>query len=91
MDRLMKHLANNGPEAFNPTQYKHEGRFPSGRPGGGVVAVFALKAYQLRFYGGFVNLGGKRCFVVEDGDIKKKDKADQSLLVAVAKKLGSEK
>jgi hypothetical protein len=68
-------------------KFKKEGNFPDGN--GGVVAVWEFKAFQWRLYGGVTEVGGRRCFVgvAVDPD-KKRDRADQQLLAAAAKRLG---
>lgn len=73
----------------NTEQFRREGRFPSGAKGGVPVAVYAVKAFQLRLYGGFVTATGNRYFLVVEAAEKKKHRADQKLLARVGKELGA--
>jgi hypothetical protein len=72
---------------MTPEQFKKEGNFPDGN--GGTVAVWEFKAFQWRLYGGVAGVGPRRSFVgvAVDPD-KKRDRADQALLAATAKRLG---
>ncbi len=69
----------------NTEQFRFEGRY---RYGGRDIAVFAVKAYQLRVYGGFVDFDNGQAFVCIDGIKKKKNKPNPNVLKRVAKKLG---
>jgi len=84
---ILKELSNCGTDNLHSQQLKFEGRYKSGTKGGKKIAVYAVKANQLRIYGGFVEMNGRKFFCVEAA-IKKKDKADLSQLQKVAKKLG---
>lgn len=86
--RLMQHLAELGPGLLNNDQLKHEGKFGTGRPGGGSVSVWVFRGDQLRVYGGYCEANGAKVFVCDGADIKKQDEADQALLNRVAKMLG---
>ncbi len=50
---MLKRLAEEGPRFFNIEQFRMEGRYPAARPGVADVAVYALKSYQVRIYGGY--------------------------------------
>lgn len=87
--QILKRLSDNGVQGINNSeQLKWEGKFPDGNKGGKEVSVYAIKSYQLRVYGGFVNHGRVSNFFCIDAALKKKDKADRSQLVRVAKSLG---
>ena len=66
----------------NTEQFRMEGRH-----GQGNIAAYAIKAYQLLVYGGFLNLGGVREFVCIEGAVKKKNRPDRTQLKRVAKKI----
>lgn len=85
MNRVLDHLSEQGYSDLTDTQFKSEGRFPSG--GGKKVLVYAAKAYQLRLYGVFQQ-GSPRRFICPEGAIKKDNKADQKQLKRVGKKAG---
>ncbi len=76
------------PSTNNNTLFVREGKFPSGQPGMAEIAVFAAKSYQLRVYGGIVQIKNQSVFLCPDGAIKKRDKADRAQLARVAKVLG---
>ena len=67
----------------NTEQFRFEGRY-----GGGDIAIYAVKAHQLRVYGGFVNFDCGQAFVCIEGIKKKKNKPNPNVLKRVAKKLG---
>ena len=86
--RILKHMeryANDGPEYLIETQFKREGKFPTGGKKGGKIAVDVFKAYQLRVYGGLVPKTGR--FVCTELDIKKQNQADQECLKRAARYL----
>ena len=67
-----------------------EGRHASGQVGIDPVGVMAFKHDQYRCYGGYLELGDRRCFVLIEADpAKKQDKADRVLLQRVAKAVGA--
>lgn len=70
-------------------QFRHEGKFSGGIAGGQREAVFAVKAHQLRVYGGFLSIRGTPCFFGIEATRKRRDKADNAQLVRVANALGS--
>jgi hypothetical protein len=73
---------------LNPQQFKREGSFKDGY--GGEVVVWTFKAPKWRVYGAILTVAGKRCFVGTRVDAdKKRDKADQALLKATARDIGS--
>jgi hypothetical protein len=87
--QILKRLKDNGQRAVNNTeQFVREGSFPSGIAGGSDEVVYAVKAFQLRVYGGFRRLKGKSIFFCIEAAKKKKDKADREQLKRVARKLG---
>lgn len=75
---ILRRLAEDGQQATSSKQhFRMEERFPvTGKD----VAVFAVKAYQLRVYGGFATVGGRSCFVCVKAVRKRDTKADRSLL-----------
>ena len=83
-ERFLDHISEKGPGDLNDTQFKQEGRFPSAS---GKIVVCAVKAYQLRIYGGWQN-GPPRVFLCPEVTIKKTNKADQKQLKRVASKVG---
>ena len=72
----------------NNTLFVREGKFPSGRAGMADVAVYAVKSFQVRVYGGIIRIKGQSIFLCPEAVIKKKDRADQAQLERVAKVLG---
>lgn len=72
----------------NNTLFVREGKFSSGRAGMADVAVYAVKSFQLRVYGGIIRIKGQSIFLCPEAAIKKKDRADQAQLERVAKVLG---
>lgn len=70
------------------TLFKSEGRYKSGQPGMADIAVYALKAWQIRVYGGIITRTGCSVFMLPEATIKKVNKADMDQLSRVAKKLG---
>lgn len=87
--RVLRRLSEFGvTQMRNTEQFKDEGKFASGKPGVGDAKVFAVKAHQLRVYGGFVTVGGKTVFLCIEGTRKKRDRADQDQLKRVARALG---
>ena len=84
---IAEELAENGGENLNDLKFKSEGKFPTGRPNGAKTTIWVIKAHQLRMYGGFVNLNGKKFLCVEVAK-KQQNKADQKQLKRIGKKLG---
>lgn len=84
---ILETLMEEGFDDLPPQAFKREGRFPSGKVGVPDQVVYAVKAFNVRIYGGFVDVGGRRFFCVE-GAIKKTDAADRNRLKRVAKALG---
>lgn len=82
--RILDHISEQGPINLNTEQFKLEGRYPSAS---GDVGVFAVKSYQLRVYGGWLN-GPPRVFLCPEVAIKKTNKADKDQLKRVAVKVG---
>lgn len=74
----------------NTEQLRNEGKYPLGIPGKGKITVYAVKAYQLRLYGGVWNENGRSALVIVDGAVKKKDRTERSFFEAIAKKVGEE-
>jgi hypothetical protein len=88
--QILVKLATYGlPYMRDTTSFVREGAFPTGGKDGGKAVVYAVKAFQLRIYGGFVTLGGKSCFLALEAAQKKKDKADRAQLERVARALGA--
>lgn len=87
---ILRRLAEYGYENLqNTEQFKRQGKFPTGMRRGGEVAVYAVKSFQLRVYGGFIKVTeGTSMFACVEGAVKKRDSADQSQLLRVAKVLG---
>lgn len=83
-ERLIDHISEHGPTLLNDKQYKQEGRYPSAS---GKTVVGAVKSYQLRVYGGWLD-GPPRVFLCPEVTIKKTNKADQKQLKRVAAKVG---
>lgn len=83
-ERFIDHISERGPALLNDTQFKQEGRFPSET---GKIVVSAVKSYQLRVYGGWLE-GPPRVFLCPEVAIKKTNKADQKQLKRVASKVG---
>jgi len=50
--------------------------------------VYAVKADQVRVYGGIISAANGSNFLFVEAAVKKKGKADQALLKRVAKSLG---
>ena len=84
--QILNHLSEQGPDDLNNTQFKSEGRKKRG-DGSSVMMVYAVKAYQVRIYGGWVK-GSPLEFRCPEATIKKNQKADQEQLKRVASKLG---
>lgn len=72
----------------NTMQFNDEGKHPSGRAKGGDQKVYAVKADQVRVYGGILSVNGSSNFLFVEAAVKKKNKADPALLRKVAKALG---
>lgn len=72
----------------NSEQFRREGKFGTGQADGSEVAVYAIKAHQLRVYGGFKRIRGEDVFFCVEAAKKKRNKADQAQLKRVAEKLG---
>lgn len=69
-------------------KFKNEGNFPDGT--GRQVAVWTFKSWQWRVYGSILPVSGKRCFVGMFVDpAKKQDRANQQMLKATAKAIGT--
>lgn len=81
----MNHLSESGPEDLHAKQFKSEARHKGAD--GKDVMVYAIKAYQLRIYGGWLRTHPLQ-FQCPEATIKKDQKADQVQLKRVAKKLG---
>lgn len=89
--RVLKKVREWGINGVNNTeQLRNEGKYPLGIAGKGSVTVYAVKAYQLRLYGGVWSENGRSAFVIVDGAIKKKDRTEKSFFEAIAKKVGEE-
>ena len=87
--RYMKHFSTAGPTNLHKEVYRFEGRFPLGLSSGKKHAIYAFKGWQVRVYGGVIQVGGKGTFVgTEIESSKKKDKANKKLLTQAAQKLG---
>ncbi len=84
---ILKHIMCNGHEGLPENGFELEGRFPSGVAGIQKQAVYVVKAYNVRVYGGYVGNKPRR-FVCVEGAIKKQNKADLKQLKRVAKALG---
>lgn len=86
---IIENIRRNGLRGLSNTeQFNDEGRHPTGRAKGGDQKVYAVKADQVRVYGGIISVAdGSNIFFVEAA-VKKKSKADQVLLQRVAKALG---
>jgi hypothetical protein len=85
----LENIRRNGLQGMsNNTLFVREGKFPSGRPGLADVAVYAVKSFQVRVYGGIIRIKGASVFLCPDGAVKKKDLADRAQLERVAKVLG---
>ena len=82
--RILEHLCEVGDEDFPDTQFKFEARIDVGHK---KVAVYVVKAFQLRIMGGWCE-GTPRRFVCPEAVIKKRNQADRSQLERVAKKVG---
>jgi len=82
---ILNHLSEHGPEGLHDKKFKSEGRFKDAA--GKDVMVYAVKSYQLRIYGGWVE-GTPTSFQCPEATIKKDQKANQEQLKRVAKKLG---
>lgn len=86
-DRILQHLADQGPADLTKEQFKLEGRYASGRADASKMAVYAVKSYQMRMYGGFAREQSSQFLVVEIAK-KKDNKADRKQLERVSRKLG---
>lgn len=86
-ERIMETLCSVGPADLTTKQFNSEGRHSSGDASGKKIAVFAIKSYQIRVYGGWVK-GDKLVFDCPETTIKKQQTADQDQLKRVAKKIG---
>lgn len=84
---ILEHVKDRGHEDLPSESFVREGRFPSGIPGVADQTVYAVKAFQIRLYGGYIGKNPRR-FVCVEGAIKKKNSADQRQLKRVAKTLG---
>jgi hypothetical protein len=85
---ILKHIMEKGHDGLPKTQFPLEGRFSSGVAGVPEQAVYAVKAYNVRVYGGYVGSKPRR-FVCVEGAIKKRNPANQSQLKRIAKVLGA--
>lgn len=87
LDRWMKILANSGKNNIPTERLRFEERFPIGRSGD-EVAVFALKDFQTRLYGGPVQGMQPPTYLFTEIDVaKKQDKADRTKLQRAAELL----
>lgn len=86
--KILEHVSNGQQASLPGEQWKLQGRFASGKPKVPKVSVYAVKAYQLRIYGGFATIGGNLFFLCIEAAKKKKDDADKGQLERVAKKVG---
>lgn len=85
----LENIRRNGLQGMsNNTLFVREGKFPSGRAGMADVAVYAVKSFQLRVYGGIIRIGGQSVFLCPEHAVKKRDLADRAQLERVAKVLG---
>ncbi|MEE8630224.1 MULTISPECIES: hypothetical protein [Methylobacterium] len=88
--KLKKHFeefVTNGPARLGEDHFRREGAFADGR--GASVAIWVFKVWQWRLYGAILPIRGVQCFVgVKVDPSKKRNKADQDLLKAVAKEIG---
>jgi hypothetical protein len=85
LKRVMEIFAREGPKDLPPTQYRFEGRHPSGSPKVPEMAVYAFKAWQTRVYGSVVQLKKSTFIGTEIDDSKKQDKADPECLKRAAR------
>jgi hypothetical protein len=87
---VLKRIADLGVQdvARNKEKLRHEGRFSSGNPSLSDIPVYAVKAFNLRIYGGLAQVDGKPHFVCLEAAKKKKDKANSEQLKRVAKAVG---
>ena len=84
---IIERLAISGPRNLQNHQLKMEGRYPSGRKGMAPITVCAIRAYNLRIYGG--SPPSKRPdFYCPEAVKKQRNKARREQLERVAKKLG---
>jgi hypothetical protein len=87
--QILTRISEYGLQSINNTeQLRREGKYPDGCGGSSSVSVYAIKAHQLRVYGGLVKRGQKSDFYCIEAKQKKKDKADRNQLLRVAKSLG---
>lgn len=85
----LENIRRNGLQGMNNnTLFVREGKFPSGRAGMADVAVYAVKSFKLRVYGGIIHIKGQSVFLCPEGAVKKRDLADRAQLERVAKVLG---
>lgn len=91
LKKLTKHFENYGvPGTTLPKEhFNSEGRHSSGGPRAKQIQICAFKAFQHRVYGMVTNVRGIETFVgIKVVDDKKTQKADQAMLVRLAKSLG---
>ena len=81
---ILERLAESGPDNLHDKQFKFEGRYSVDHRR---IAVYAVKAYQLRVLGGWEE-GPSRKFVCPEATIKQQKKADRNQLERVAIKVG---
>lgn len=87
--QILRKLGQFGTKMVGGTEFfKHEGKFKTGRKDGSSLAVYAVKSFQLRLYGGFLTIGGRHCFLAIEAVQKKRNKADRTVLERVAAALG---
>lgn len=87
--RILHRMRQYGPSSIkNTEQFRHEAKLSTKSRSGEKVAVYAVKAHQLRVYGGTVRVKGETVFVCVESARKKTDKADQTQLKRVAEILG---
>ena len=85
---ILERIANGEETVLPPQHWKQEGRYSSGKPKIPKIAVYAVKAFNLRIYGGFIGSGSQAKFLCVEVAKKKNDKADRDQLERVAKRLG---
>lgn len=85
--QILVELAESGRDDLNREQFRDEGRYSGGSAARGDYAVYAVKSYQLRIYGGYVG-ENDAFFVCEIALIKKKNEASKTVLERVARALG---
>ncbi|WP_347139203.1 hypothetical protein [Paracoccus sp. SSK6] len=88
LNRILGRLCDYGLQGVTSNeQFRQECSLPTGKKDGSKKKVYAVKAHQLRLYGGFIC--GNKMFLVIEGARKKRDQADQEQLKRIAQALGS--